>query len=222
MITPNMLRAVGASMPDAQLYAPLLEKFRVVEGDSYNTISSKAGRAMLISQLAHESGHFRTTEESLTYSVEALKGLKNGKGLRYFTNPEAEEFGYIRNRDGSWKQRANPVMIANLYYGGRMGNRGVDTNDGYAFRGAGLIQLTGRYNHENFGASVGMTAEESAVYCKTPEGAARSALWFWRENGLLIPASRGDVTECTRIINGGVNGLQARVALYRAAFDAIG
>lgn len=222
MITASLLKALDASNDNAELYAPLLEKERVVANDNFKTISSKPGVAMLVSQLAHESGYFSTLQEDLNYQAKALKTLKNSKGIRYFNDNQADLYGSVKNAKGQTIKKADPRMIANLYYGGRMGNRGVDTDDGWIFRGSGLLQNTGRTNHTAFGKTLGMEAEKAADYTRTPEGAVKAALWYWRTNNLLIPASRGDVTTCTSIINGGTNGLTSRIALYRKALAALG
>jgi putative chitinase len=44
-----------------------------------------------------------------------------------------------------------PTRLANVAYANRNGNGGYDTGDGWAFRGAGLVQLTGRENYRKFG-----------------------------------------------------------------------
>ena len=217
-ITPAVLQAVGASPQNAQTYAGLLEDARYVQGDSWNTITSLRGTAMLVAQLAHESGHFSTIEENLNYSAIALR---QGNRAKYFTQDQAQLYGSVRDQAGHYIQRANIQMVANLYYGTRMGNRGVESGDGWTFRGSGLIQLTGRKNHTAFAATVGMSPEEGAEYCRTPEGAVKSALWYWRLNGLIRPASVGDVTQCTYLINGGDAGLSSRLSLYKTAIAAL-
>jgi putative chitinase len=218
-ITPALLMAIGASKANSELYAPLLEVARVVPGDAFNTITSRRGIAMLVSQLAHESGYFSTLSENLNYSV---KALSTGNREKYFTRDQAMQYGYVRDQAGVYLQKANPRMIANLFYGSRLGNLGVQTDDGWVFRGGGLIQLTGRYNFSVFGKSVGMSPEEAAAYVRTPEGAVKSALWFWRSRPLLVPASQGDVTRCTEIIQGADGGLASRIALYKNALGALG
>lgn len=219
MITAKLLRAVGANPENAKIYAPLLEAARVVPGDDFATISSSRGVAMLVSQLSHESGHYSTLSENLNYSVAALS---TGNRSRYFTAEQAQKLGYLRYPGGRGFRVADQKAIANLYYGSRLGNFGVLTDDGWNFRGAGLIQLTGRSNFTAFGKSIGMTAEEAADFARTPKGAVISALWFWRTNGLLVPASRGDVTRCTEIIQGADAGLASRIALYQAARTELG
>jgi putative chitinase len=218
LITPALLIAVGAKPAQAALYAPLLEQARQVPGDAFNTITSRSGIAMLVSQLAHESGYFSTLSESLNYSVEALR---TGNRAKYFSPGKAQEYGYVRGSNGAYLQRANQRMIANFYYGGRLGNLGTHTDDGWDCRGGGLIQYTGRYNYTRLAASLNMNTEEAIAYCRTPEGAVTSALVYWRTHGLLIPASHGDVTRCTEIIQGADGGLQSRIALYKAALAAL-
>lgn len=219
IITPALLKAIGTKEENAARFAPLLEAARVVPGDAFNTITSRMGVAMLVSQLAHESGWFSSLSENLNYSVQALQ---TGNRSRYFTSVEARLYGYVRTPDGVVVQRANQEMIAKLYYGGRLGNYGVSTLDGWNFRGGGLIQLTGRDNYTAFAQAVNLNPEKAADYVRTPEGAVASALWFWRKRELLIPASRGDVTRCTEIIQGADGGLTSRIALFKSSLAALG
>lgn len=215
LITPELLRAVGASSANAGLYAPLLENARVVPGDRFNTITSQNGLAMLVSQLAHESAYFAVLEENKKYSVRRLMQMWP---RRFPTEASARPFAW----DPTDEDRED-IALANFVYGSRLGNEvnGTDDDDGWHFRGTGLIQLTGRYNFTQFGRSVGMSAEKAAEYCRTPEGAVASALWFWRRRNLLIPASRGDVVECTRIIQGADGGLESRIQLFNRAIAAL-
>lgn len=206
-ISEGLLRAVGASRADAATYAPLLDAAVMVPGDPFYSVTSQNGVAMLVSQLAHESGGFSAVVENLNYSVEALAGMSR------FTKTQARALGR------SATQKANQQGIANIMYGGRMGN--VQEGDGWRFRGGGPLQLTGRSNYTAWGKAIGKTAEEAADYVRTPEGGVSAALWFWRVNGLLVPASRADVSACTRIINGGYNGLADRVSRFKSALAFI-
>ena len=49
----------------------------------------------------------------------------------------------------------NPKVLANRVYGGRFGNRS-GTDDGYNFRGRGLIQLTFRDWYARIGIETGL------------------------------------------------------------------
>jgi predicted chitinase len=67
-----------------------------------------------------------------------------------------------------------PEKLGNFIYANKLGNGNEASGDGYQFRGRGLIQLTGRSEYNEFGAAIGMTAEQVSDYCETPEGAAIS------------------------------------------------
>lgn len=168
--------------------------------------------AHFISQCAHESNNFRSLEENLNYSEKALTSVFG----RYFGAPpkrNAEEYA------------RNPEKIANYVYqdefrSAKMGN--VNPGDGWLFRGRGLKQLTGRDNYTRFGKSVGMTAEEAAVYVATEKGAIESACWFWDTNKLNTIADTDDVVLMTKRINGGNIGLEDRQQRYARAIKILG
>ncbi|EHL99402.1 hypothetical protein HMPREF9946_03164 [Acetobacteraceae bacterium AT-5844] len=212
-ITPDLLRAVGASAKNATTYAPLLDKAVIVQRDAFNSITSRTGVAMLVAQLAHESGGFSAISENLNYRAEALVPVFGAHRI-------SPQVATIIGRTDS--HPADQEAIANTVYGGAWGveNLGnTQPGDGWRFRGGGLIQLTGRENYAAFATAHGIALQVAADYVRAPEGAVASALWFWRTRGLINPAYRGDVSTCTRIINGGTNGLADRLARYRNALD---
>ena len=166
--------------------------------------------AHFISQCAHESNNFRSLEENLNYSADAL----NRVFPRYFGAGKRDAAAYARN----------PEKIANYVYmdefrTAKMGN--TQPGDGWRFRGRGLKQLTGRDNYTRFGKSVGMTAEEAAEYVATEKGAVESACWFWDTNKLNTIADTDDVVLMTRRINGGKIGLEDRQQRYNRALPLL-
>tara|TARA_B100001057_G_scaffold432558_1_gene460777 strand:+ start:223 stop:1104 length:882 start_codon:yes stop_codon:yes gene_type:complete len=168
--------------------------------------------AHFLSQCAHESANFKRLEENLNYSAKALRAVFG----RYFgSSPK-------RNAD---EYHRNPEMIANYVYMDeyrkyKMGN--VNEGDGWLFRGRGLKQLTGRENYTRFGKSIGMSAEDAAVYVATKEGAIESACWFWDANNLNEIADTDDVKRMTKKINGGSIGLADRQKRYTHAMEVLG
>ena len=174
-------------------------------------ITTQRRLAHFVSQCAHESNNFKSLEENLNYREETLLKVFP----RYFGAGKRNAAEYAKN----------PEKIANYVYmdefrSSKMGN--VNEGDGWRFRGRGLKQLTGRDNYTRFGKSVGMTAEEAAVYVATEKGAIESACWFWNANNLNEIADTDDVTRMTKKINGGDIGLADRQSRYANALSVLG
>jgi putative chitinase len=169
--------------------------------------------AGFISQCAHESSDFRVLQENLNYKEATLLKVFP----RYFGPGKENPAEYA----GKPEKIANYVyMDKNRSKAGALGN--VKDGDGWLFSGKGLKQCTGRSNVSAFGKTVGMTAEEAAVYLLTKKGALESALWFWGSRNLNDVADTGDVVKLTKIINGGDIGLADRQARYAKAMAALG
>ena len=138
-------------------------------------INTKTRQAHFIAQCAHESDHFKTTQEYA--SGAAYEGRKD---------------------------------LGNTHAG-----------DGRKYKGRGLIQLTGRFNYTK--ASDYFHVD----YLKEPElverfpAAADVSAWFWVNNDLNKVADSDDVRRVTKIVNGGYNGLDSRIAALSKARSAI-
>jgi putative chitinase len=100
-----------------------------------------------------------------------------------------------------------------------MGNGDEESGDGWKHCGRGFIQLTGKANYEACGEALGVELDEDPLWLTTPEGAARSAAWFWHKNGLNKYADAGDIVGCTKRINGGTIGLEERKELWQDALE---
>ena len=163
-------------------------------------INDKRRVAAFLAQTCHESNYYKTLKENLNYSAKALGSIWGRRFKKYGKNPE----DYHRQ----------PEKIANFVYANRMGNRDEASGDGWAFRGKGAIQCTGRENTTNFAHFMGWPVEKTLSNLLTKEGAVMSAIWYWNKNGLNVYADREDhVTLCKRI-NGGTIGLEDRIAKY--------
>jgi putative chitinase len=102
-------------------------------------------------------------------------------------------------------------------YEGRVDLGNTQRGDGVRFRGRGLLQVTGRANYAACGKALGLDLLAQPEMLEQTVNACRSAGWFWQTRGLNALADAGDQERVTRRINGGVNGLAERLALYRAA-----
>jgi len=101
----------------------------------------------------------------------------------------------------------------------RLGNSPEADGDGQRYRGRGLIQITGRSNYLQ--CSRALFGDERLLQqpelLELPQCAAESAAWFWERNGLNELADIDEFNSITRRINGGLNGLQERLLLWKQA-----
>jgi len=102
-------------------------------------------------------------------------------------------------------------------YEGRADLGNTQPGDGSRFRGRGLIQVTGRANYAAVAAGLGIDCVARPELLEQPRHAARSAAWWWVNNGCNEIADSGDLRALTRRINGGENGLDDRVLRWELA-----
>ncbi|NQY12543.1 MAG: glycoside hydrolase family 19 protein [Henriciella sp.] len=156
-----------------------------------------------MAQLAHESAHFSTMEENLNYSAEGLMKIFRSK----FRDAE-EAASYARQ----------PERIANRVYANRIGNGDEASGDGWRYRGRGFIQLTGRANYRFIGQRIGMDLEGNPdVVAADPVIALQVAANYWDSRNLNTVADTDDIYKVTRLINGGLNGIDDRIKLLGVA-----
>jgi putative chitinase len=162
-----------------------------------------------LAQCGHESGNFKAVNENLNYGAKGLLGLFK----KYFpTEAKAKEY------------ERKPEKIANLIYGGRMGNGPEASGEGYKFRGRGYIQLTGKDNYSAFDKVVPENILETPdlVATKYP---LLSAAWFWNSRKLNELADKGatdaEVTSITKKVNGGTIGLEDRIKHFKEFYSLL-
>ena len=95
------------------------------------------------------------------------------------------------------------------------------TTAGRFYRGHGIIQITGYYNHKKCGEALGLDLVKFPKLLTEPVNACRSAAWFWSSHGLNELADEKRFKDITKIINGGYNGLEDRSKYYIRALRAI-
>ncbi len=158
-----------------------------------------------LAQMAHESQKFKKTTENLNYSVTALRRLWK----RRFTVEQAKEYGR------SAKHSANQRMIANLAYGGRLGNEAYPSNDGWNYRGRGLIMITGKINYELVSATLDIPIiVDYPDIVQVPSFASLTAGAWWSQHQNAREAAKDlDIKEVSLVVNGGLNGLEDRMEL---------
>ena len=161
---------------------------------------NKNRAAHFFAQCAHESGNFKAFSENLNYGV---KGLRTTFGKYFQTEGIAKNY------------ERQPQRIANRAYANRMGNGDEASGDGFAYKGRGPLQLTGKNNYRAFGKYIGREQEilDNPDLVATELG-FESALWFFDANKLWSICDQGindaAILALTKRINGGTHGLEDR------------
>lgn len=176
---------------DVKWLEPLEETFHRYE------INTPARQAAFIGQCAHESANFTKLEENMNYSAE---GLMKTWPSRFPTKEAAQPY------------HRNPEKIANKVYGGRMGNGTEETGEGWLYHGRGIIQLTGKDNYTMAGDALQQDFIHSPDLVLAPRWSALTAGWYWNKRQLNKEADAKDYLNMTKKINGGVIGLDDRIA----------
>lgn len=155
--------------------------------------------AHFFAQTAHESGGFKAFSENLNYGAKGLRGI-----FRKYFPTDALARAYERK----------PAKIANRVYGNRMGNGPESSGEGFAFRGRGALQLTGKFNYSEFAKYVNRPEVMDNPDLVATELAFESALWFFDKNKLWGICDQGindaAIVALTRRINGGQHGIDDR------------
>lgn len=90
------------------------------------------------------------------------------------------------------------------------------------WRGHGLIEITGYDNHLACGEALGLDLLNKPFLLEIPQNAAMSAAWFWSERKLNELANLDLLTQITKKVNGGTNGLEDRLKLLKSTKRALG
>jgi len=201
------LSKMGVSLPKVEKETLKLDKLKGQIPDSVISEISTNGEKFgiitnlrlchFLAQCSTESGNFKAVNENLNYSKDGLMKIFP----KYFPGNLAESYAY------------KPEKIASRVYGSRLGNGDETTKEGWKYRGAGFIQLTGKDNFKKFGDFLGedLVTNPNLVATKYP---LTSAAFFFNSNNLWSVCDRGRgedvVTEVSRRVNGGFNGLDHR------------
>lgn len=137
---------------------------------------------------------------------------------------ESAEFRYFEEiADGNaYDIRVNARLALKL------GN--VKAGDGPRFKGRGPMQVTGRKNYTRVSVALGVDVVANPQLLADPKWGFKASAFCWRhaldthgvEHDLNVFADAGDVEGCTKIINGGSNGLDFRIGYYKRAIEAFG
>ncbi len=204
MLTGTLLQQVFPLCADPDGWAralnPALQRYQ---------INTRARLCSFLAQTGHESGQFNRLLESLNYKT--AQRLMRVWPRRFPT--EAVAIAYV----------GNERKLANFVYANRLGNGDSASDDGFRFRGRGIIQITGRSNYAAVGKELDIDLIADPERLLTQEMSALAAAWFWHSRGLNALADDNtddndleDFTEITRRINGATVGIKERLLAFNA------
>ena len=178
-------------------------------------ITTPLRRAHFLAQTLFETGRFTILRENMNYSAQRLFevfGVNHHSAA--VTLEEAADLAH------------HPEQIAERVYGlgnphkaQELGNSRAD--DGFRYRGNGVLQMTGRGAHRRTGQACGVDFEGNPDLATAPEHALKPALQEWTEGGLNAFADKNDIATITRKINGGFNGLPERKLMFDKVFPLL-
>ncbi len=146
--------------------------------------------AMFLAQVREEVGSdFKVLRENLNYTAEAIPKI-----FKAFDRNLANKYGRIN------LQKANQEMIANIAYANRMGNGDIESGDGWKYRGAGCLQITGKDNFTEVQKRCVKYAGTEANP-DTLEGFILFGMAFWMRFDIYKQADTGNVDKVTEVIN---------------------
>lgn len=174
--------------------------------DSGGILTTPLRLAHFMAQVLHESGGLTIQFENLNYSPERLPKVWP---KRFLPLGPLDPVAFAHN----------PQKLANEVYGGRMGNTGA--NDGFSYRGRGLLQLTGKDSYAEATTILRKSFPSAPDFVANPDEVI-SANWClhvavteWAEKGCNALADQDNVRAVTRAINGGLIGLAERTDWLR-------
>lgn len=150
---------------------------------------------VLATPMIETGGSFVPITESLNYSAEALKA----KFPSRISPADADRYGRTTHI-------ANQPEIANRIYGGAWGKTNLGNTqpgDGWAFRGRGLCQITGRRNYTLFGLDTNPDAAATLpVAAQVMVTGMRDGDFTGRKLADYFSPSKCEWREARKIING--------------------
>lgn len=172
----------------------------------YWRVNRPSAIAGFLGHAAHETGGFKSFTENMSYSAERIRQVWPSR----FASAAAAA-PYARN----------PAKLANKVYANRMGNGPEASGDGWAYRGGGLFQHTGKAEYARVLRRTTHTQEEVRDPARA-DAMLAAGLTYCLDREMLPALVAGDVPLSTKKLNGGQIGLADRriqIARFEAALS---
>ena len=210
-MTRDMIKRLFPDTKDVDSVVSVIDKYRMKFG-----LNTDMRLAQFLAQVREEVGpEFKVIRESLNYKEESvLKMWPNRVSV-----DQAEK--YARDED---TPKANQEAIANLAYANRLGNGAADSDgdgdmdandDGYKYRGAGCLQITGKGNFAEVQRRCIKYAGKE-MDPNTLEGFIVFGMSFWIWRDCYKAADTGDADKVTAIINKYTESYAMRIEYFNS------
>ncbi|WP_051052542.1 glycoside hydrolase family 19 protein [Bradyrhizobium liaoningense] len=213
-ITAAQLKAIAGSGARSDLVAAIVRGWPNAVAKAGLTTRLRA--AHFLAQIMTETGGLAILEESGAYRWQTI--LKVFGARQYSVQYGGRGHSAGVTPDEAKRIAALPVaqrgvVLFNRVYG--VGNptkmrefKNTGPNDGWLYRGGGMMQATGKSNYAKMAKKTGLPLVEHPELLHQPDSAFMAAYLEWAQDGRCnTAADRDDVVEVRQIINGGRNGL---------------
>ena len=158
--------------------------------------------------------------------VAKANGIKGVELAQFLAQMEHESLDFNKMKEigkkayfNKYDPKHNPKLASKL------GNK--NAGDGERYKGRGFIQLTGKTNYidaNNYLRTINPKIDivKNPDLAARPDIAAQIALWYWQEKVRPLVKDFSDTTRVTKLINGGLNGLQDRHTNFREYMASLG
>jgi len=148
-------------------------------------------------------------------SEECGQGLEMVENMNYSASRLLQVFPIHFTVSMAARAAHNPKIVADIAYGGRMGNAPPPSDDGWNYRGRGLSQVTGREGYQRLqkaltehGSSLDIMTDPDLII--SPDHTLECGVLDWILCGCLPYAQKDAIIGETKALNGGLNGLTER------------
>ncbi len=117
--------------------------------------------------------------------------------------------------------RTTEEFASGAAYEGRNDLGNINDGDGKRYKGRGLIQLTGRANYQEIGKKLDLSLEDNPELAGEPVTSLRIACEYWKSRNINAAADQDNLIRSTKLVNGGLNGLEDRRKYLQKAKTAI-
>ena len=212
----EMVRILFPATKNIDEVVGIIDKYRMKFG-----LNTNMRLAQFLAQVREEVGpEFKVIRESLNYKEESVLKMWPNR----ISVDQAEK--YARDED---TPKANQEAIANLAYANRLGNGAADSDndgdmdandDGFKYRGAGCLQITGKSNFaEVQKRCIAKTGAEANP--DTLEGFMLFGMAYWLQHDLYRIADRGTDASVVDAITAKINKYTTSYSKRREYFNSI-